>query len=264
VCEALTRVRPSDIEGSGEATLPVELPATFRGVVARCLSPDPLNRPTVAQLQGWLRGEAPIADTSLPARSLATRLVIRVELPPEEQASMAEIDGRPRWRVIPLVIAAVVLGAVGWFGWRLLSTPSSQSRSTLDGTTQLTLPRVELPPPARPAAAAAPAIVATPAAEPPASLSPRVNEVLPVVSQSSLDTIRGTVRVSVQVIVGKEGTVLSATPAGSSPSAFFERRSLDAARKWTFAPVESEAKRSMRLRFNFTRSGVTADAEPLR
>jgi TonB family protein len=86
--------------------------------------------------------------------------------------------------------------------------------------------------------------------------------VLPEVSRSALDTIRGTVRVSVQVILDEAGTVVMATTDDPGPSRYFERRSLEAARKWTFAPTQTDEQRRMRLRFAFTRSGVSASAEP--
>jgi hypothetical protein len=48
------------------------------------------------------------------------------------------------------------------------------------------------------------------------------------------------------------------------PSRYFERLALDAAKKWTFNPVDSEAQRLMLLRFDFTRQGATATVAPLK
>jgi TonB family protein len=91
----------------------------------------------------------------------------------------------------------------------------------------------------------------------------RLNEVIPDVPRSALETIRGTVRVSVRVIVNKEGTVLAASADDGGPSRYFERLALQAAKKWTFAPADSQEPRVVRVRFNFTRAGTTARASSL-
>jgi TonB family protein len=87
-----------------------------------------------------------------------------------------------------------------------------------------------------------------------------VHEVIPDVSRSARRTIRGTIRVSVQVIIGKDGTVFAALADDPGPSPYFERRAIEAAKKWTFSPAETEAQRVKLLRFNFTRDGTTARA----
>ena len=103
------------------------------------------------------------------------------------------------------------------------------------------------------------------AAEPPqpsdAPLS-AVNEVIPNAPQSALDTIRGTVRVSIRVTIDNEGAVVDATADNPGPSRYFERLSLEASRKWTFTPANAAELRTMLVKFNFTREGVAAYAEP--
>lgn len=91
-----------------------------------------------------------------------------------------------------------------------------------------------------------------------------INEVLPDPPQSALDTIRGTVRVAIRVTIDKDGNVLEATSEDPGPSRYFERLSLEAARKWTFTPVATQAQRAMLLRFHYTREGTTTSAEALR
>lgn len=88
-------------------------------------------------------------------------------------------------------------------------------------------------------------------------------EVIPSVPRSARETIRGTVRVSVRVIVDKEGTVLVATADDPGPSRYFERLAIQASKKWTFAPADAEEQRIMLVRFNFTRAGTTARANSL-
>ncbi|MET0658852.1 MAG: TonB family protein [Steroidobacteraceae bacterium] len=90
-----------------------------------------------------------------------------------------------------------------------------------------------------------------------------INEVIPNVPRSARETIRGTIRVSIRVIVDQEGKVLAATADEPGPSRYFERLAVEAAKKWTFAPTGSEAQRIMLVTFNFKRAGTTARAGSL-
>jgi TonB family protein len=96
-----------------------------------------------------------------------------------------------------------------------------------------------------------------------ASPSP-VDEVVPNVPRSARETIRGTIRVSVRVIIDKQGTVLLATADEPGPSRYFERLAIAASKKWTFTPADSEEQRAMLVRFYFTRAGTTARASSLK
>jgi TonB family protein len=100
--------------------------------------------------------------------------------------------------------------------------------------------------------------------QPDAAPSPSpVNEVIPDVPRSARQTIRGTIRVSIRVIVGQDGTVLLATADEPGPSRYFARLAVEASRKWTFAPQGAAGQRMTMLRFYFRRGGTTAQAEPL-
>ena len=90
-----------------------------------------------------------------------------------------------------------------------------------------------------------------------------ISEVIPDVPRNARETIRGTVRVSVRVIVDKEGTVLVATADDPGPSRYFERLAIQASKKWKFAPTDSGEQRIMLVRFNFRRAGTTARADSL-
>jgi len=90
-----------------------------------------------------------------------------------------------------------------------------------------------------------------------------ISEVIPDVPRSARETIRGTVRVSVRVIVDKEGTVLVATSDDPGPSRYFERLAIEASKKWKFAPTDSAEHRTMLVRFNFRRAGTTGRADSL-
>ena len=86
-----------------------------------------------------------------------------------------------------------------------------------------------------------------------------LEKVLPQTAQKSLDTIHGTVRVSVRLQVDPGGEVASAGFDSPGPSKFFADQALSAARRWKFrAPVVDGhgAPSVWLLRFEFTSSGV--------
>jgi TonB family protein len=120
-----------------------------------------------------------------------------------------------------------------------------------------------LPKPAAETAATRSTEVEPKVLEPPAAAPSPINEVIPNVSRSAMETIRGTIRVSVRVIVGKDGTVLVATAEEPGPSRYFARLALEASRKWTFAPQDSAEQRVTLVRFYFKRTGTTGHADPL-
>jgi outer membrane biosynthesis protein TonB len=66
--------------------------------------------------------------------------------------------------------------------------------------------------------------------------------------------------VSVRVIIDKDGTVYAALADQPGPSRYFEKLAIEAAKKWTFLPVDTDAQRLMLLRFDFTREGTSARA----
>jgi TonB family protein len=131
------------------------------------------------------------------------------------------------------------------------------------------------PAPAPAPSAVAPAVSNQPAPQPtPETVEPKpveakpvappspISEVIPDVPRSALNTISGTIRVTVRAIVDEDGKVLDATVQEQGASRYFARLALDASRKWTFAPSPSQEQRVMQIRFYFKRSGVTARASP--
>jgi len=88
-----------------------------------------------------------------------------------------------------------------------------------------------------------------------------VHQVLPDVPKKASDTIWGTVRVGVRVSVDPSGRVTAAQLEAAGPSRYFASLSLDAARKWEFAPPSTSrgpVASSWILLFNYTNSGTTA------
>lgn len=174
------------------------------------------------------------------------RLVIRIKLVSQE--SPPTPPARRSSRGVQLTIVGVVVAVLlVWFGIDSLES--------------------DPPPPPPVVTAKAPIAAVEPAPkpvepEPPAPPPSSINEVVPDVPQSALDTIRGTIRVIIRVSIDKQGTVVAATADQAGPSRYFERLSIEAARKWTFTPAKSEDRQAMLVQFNFTRDKATASAKP--
>lgn len=275
----------------GSIVLPPDIPPTFREMISKCLSRNPEDRPDVARLQAWREGgelepapapepeqETGVTDGAPAATpSSSIRMVIRAELIPQDELAEPG-EQKAQWRPVRLVIAAAVLVAVLAAGFYFF-----RSSETAPEASGVAVPRVaaEAPPPEVPVSPApapaadspqpAPATQATASDSPAASkdataIDPAtaIDEVIPAVPRSASQTIRGTVRVSVRVIVDENGKVVAATSDDPGPSRYFERLSLEAAKEWKFAPAANEGRRVMRVKFNYTRSGTTATASPIR
>jgi TonB family protein len=152
---------------------------------------------------------------------------------------------------------AVLLSSVGISVFRTepTSAPAATEGAPNSGS--------QSPPPAAAPSEAAPVLSDDPLPKLATETASPISEVIPGVPRSARKTIRGTVRVSVRVIVDKEGTVLVATADDPGPSRYFEWLAIQASKKWTFAPTDSEEQRIMLVRFNFTRAGTTARANLL-
>lgn len=185
------------------------------------------------------------------------QLVIRIEIsskgPPQ-----APVRRRLSRGALLLILGtvAVLLSCAGISAFR--TEPTSAPAATEGARNPEPQPPVSVPAPSK----AVPVVESEVRKQPDASPSP-ISKVIPDVPQSAQKTIRGTVRVSVRVIVDKEGTVLVATADDPGPSRYFERLAIQASKKWTFAPTDSEEQRIMLVRFNFTRAGTTARVNSL-
>jgi hypothetical protein len=185
------------------------------------------------------------------------RLVIRAKLiSAEEEADPGEL--KARWRPVPIVIAAVLLLALVAGGVYFFASGETQ-RAAKSPVQPAPRAAVETSPRESPAVQAptAEAPPSPPNQVTPSNPPPAIHQVLPTVASGASATIRGTIRVSIRVIVDEDGNVVAATSEDPGPSRYFERLSLDAAKKWTFGPGE---KRLMRVKFSYTRSGPAAEA----
>jgi TonB family protein len=174
---------------------------------------------------------------SLPLRRLVVRVKIPVEQPPATPA-------RPPLNRTAVLLAAVVVAALlAWLGIRMFaSKPTPATVATEVKPIVQPQPATPLPSPPE----AAPVITDQPV------------QVIPTASRGALNTISGTIRVSISVIVAKDGTVTAANVDEPGPSRYFARLAAEAAKQWTFAPSDTEDRRIKVIRFYFKRSGVTA------
>jgi TonB family protein len=152
--EALTQSSPAKPGERGDAALlPPDFPPSFSDVVKWCLRRDPADRPTVADLQAWLKPESREAPVSASRSAASTtpgadarkdpkrdkpeptrphvpraaapavndtpqRLVIRAQL---RREPVAEEPARERRSFLPWVLGIVAVVAIGWAAVHLLS-----------------------------------------------------------------------------------------------------------------------------------------------
>ncbi len=194
------------------------------------------------------------------------RLTIRIKI----QQGPAPSPSRQFFRTRkPAAIAATVaaLLGLGWLGFNALQTDAPAATADRASTAAnepsqnpVTESTTAAPVTIAPTlAATAPPKARSESAARPAAPTTSIDEVLPEPSRGALNTIRGTIRVAIRVAIDPQGAVSAATAHERGPSRYFERLSLEAARKWTFTP--GTEPREMLLRFNFTRDGVTAATE---
>jgi len=216
------------------------IPQPFGEIARECLQ-DEEDRCTAEDI---LRRIKPVP---VPAPATAVR-----ELPPEP---------KPRERSMRLLVAAIVAAAlliVLWIGRgvrsRQESAPAAQSGAsapTLDARVANSSPLPAKPAPPSGAARGG-------------SVRQRV---MPEVSRGALNTIRGHVKVSVQVAVDASGNVQEAKLVSAGPSRYFATRSLEAARGWKFNPPQGDGQAGTSewmLRFQFGLGSVQAFPEELR
>ncbi len=82
----------------------------------------------------------------------------------------------------------------------------------------------------------------------------------PVLSHRTRNTIHGQVKVTVLVTVDRSGVVVGEDVRNPGSSKYFMRLAVDAAKKWQFAPAETQEPQQWLLEFDFTRGGVAARA----
>jgi serine/threonine protein kinase len=207
--------------------------------VRRCVSPDPGSRPTVADLLAQFSPASPTPAPPVP------RLPADMKAPGKPGA--APSPSRTRGLIPAIAVGAIVLVAI-WAGIRpFRSHPNSTPPAS--NTAQSSQPSVA------PAAAQS-------SMTPNAAAATVLHQEIPALSRSTRDSIRGQVKVTVLVTVDRSGNVVGETLENQGSSKYFAHLGLDAARKWRFAPVDSQDPRQWLLQFEFTRSGAAGQAAP--
>lgn len=299
LCQALTQRPPSRSGERGEiVVLPTDFPVTFIDIVRRCLARNPAQRPSVADLQGWLKpgtsepavSTPPPADVAKPpAAETPTRLVIRAVVNSEPAA---EVPPERKSPAVPIAVAVAILAIVGlgvyWFkGGSNTDASMTETASTAAPTSTSS---TGAPPAGASPTATAPTSGAQPAQPPsasadsndhppsrtPATRAPQahsgsadaerdlpaavLHEEIPTVPLSARQTIHGRVKVTVRVTVDKAGTVISDVLENPGPSKYFARVAGQAASRWKFVPAADGHTRQWLVRFEFSRDGTKAHA----
>jgi TonB family protein len=295
--EALTQYLPTWPNGRSEPpSLPPNLPPAFADTVQRCLSPNPADRPTIADLQARTK-PTPSAQPASPAPP--PRVEPAAPVPQPEPVIRAtphtysfSLEPPKRGLSTPAIAAAVVVVLLAaWGGTKLFyrhsKSPQPAEVVTQSASQQSAAPAIASPdqPAAAPAAASPSASAPRPlgsrqqaaASEPsvprraagsaeqrryPSAdpLSAVIHEEIPKVPQSARATIRGRVKVAVRVTVDRSGTVVRDTFENAGPSKYFNHLASQAARKWKFVSADNEGSREWLLRFEFGRDGTTVHA----
>ena len=251
--EALTQHPPAPPETKdGEPLLPQSLPAPFLEIARNCLRRNPERRWTVAEIAARLEPAAPAPPLPAPKQQI--------------RAKPQKASAKRRY-----VVAAVVAGlalVVLLAGLRQLNrhraepiSDQNTMRQSAEPPAQKTSGEQQSSNRALPQHPSLQSRVGAQAPSGDAAQGGVRQKVLPNVPQNALNTIRGTVVVTVKVAVDPSGDVTEATLDSPGPSKYFAGLALEAARKWKFRPAEVEGQRvsSERiLEFSFLRTGVQA------
>jgi TonB family protein len=236
--EALTQRPPAwPDRRSDTLSLPADLPSPLDGIIRRCLSHNPSERPTALELKAPKESPAPSTAAAAPS----------VE-PPNESALAPAYAAPERRTSVPLIALIAVLLAAVWGASRLLHghhPTQVAATATSDSPSQTAVPAM----PESPVAAS----IGTPASV--------LHQAIPEMSHGARATIRGRIKVTVLLTVDQTGRVVKTTLKDGAPSRYFDRLATEAASQWQFAPANGAAPRKWLLHFEFTRDGATGYAD---
>jgi TonB family protein len=233
---------------------------------------EPLNVP--------LSREPAVPLSRLPVTPPPTTVYPRAQKPsPKISPPPSERDFVLPNYIVPVLLAGTVILIAVLALPRLfrhqpaLGTATTSAKNTINFTTpshRTEAPRskAEIAPPAasptsRPPADSTnttPASAATPSAASPNS-GDVLNQVLPTPSKQALNTIHGTVRVTVRAHVDAAGRVSNADLEAAGPSKYFAQQALQAAKQWEFASPENNGHSvpsEWLIRFEFSPDGAKA------
>ena len=247
--EALTRDSPTwPDQLSNTASLPASLPAPFLGLVRRCLSRRPAYRPTVTELAAPYK-------TSSRANSIADSQPLA-----HKGSQQAALPRSRRKRNLWLLAAAAAFLAspAGWVHfsdtWQALSSIVSASTPA----TPAVIPKSPEPD-------SGSSELVAPSTTPP-SVAPEVtqygvlHQTKPNVPRDVSERIQAPIHVTLRMLVAPSGDVVGAFMENPGSSTYLASLADEAAREWKFAETDKQSTRLWRVRFEFTREGVTAEA----
>ncbi|HYK99888.1 MAG TPA: protein kinase [Steroidobacteraceae bacterium] len=228
--------------------------STAESVTSEALTPEPLAAEPL--------GAGPVTAEPVAAELRPTAFTpLRVAsddgwtAAPEEQKDAEEGEPTQRPAALGAILGVLVIIGVVWAGVRMLSGHSAPAPP---------LPVVQAPVAPAAEAAAAPVSAGSISRDAASEAAQQVHEFIPDVPAGARRSVRGHIKVWVRVIVNRDGSVFAATPDRTGSSRYFERVALEAAKKWTFPPVDAPSQRLVQIRFDFSRQGVTARAVTLR
>ena len=245
LAEALTQQPPSWLDAESVlASLPADLSKDLVDIIQRCVNRNPARRPTVADLPAKPNPAPTEAQTPSEAPALPERVS------EESAASAQRWSGTSSWvgERRPAVFVATTSVMVLLFVIAVIFAGAHFLRGSQGAAPQPALPVAE-------AQGSADTTDVNPAPSPPSLV---VHQEIPDVSQTARQSIQGTIKVSVRVTVDASGNVVGESFENRGPSNYFARVANDAAKRWTFVPVENQDPRRLLLEFAFTRAGTTA------
>lgn len=247
--EALTqKASPAEAARLGDPTLPETMPAPFLEIARQCLRLDPQRRWTVPDIAARLLPTSPPPRKSSRARyAIAAAAVVLV-------AGLV---------LVPKILHHSADSTIPATSARAADPDSNTSGKTPAASNEppKTAPDVAKSTRSKPAEP-----TPSPASAPPTNNAAIktyeggvVDQVLPRVSQRSLDTITGKVKVTVKLAVDPSGRVTNAALQSAGPSQYFAKVALEASRRWKFDPPQSggaPVPSQWLLRYGFGRGGV--------
>jgi TonB family protein len=217
--------------------LPETIPDPFRGIVRECLQLDPNRRCSLKEIQARMQPAA----RSVPA--------------PAEPAAIPASSATRKPVFATAAVIIVVLGVV--LAWTY-SRSSKSATQTSDGTKQPVTEAAPTPTTAAPKPA-------EPVVPPPRAPGGEVvRQVLPDVPRSAQNTIRGTIKVVVQVEVDPSGKISAAKLKSSGSSRYFANQALKAAERWEFSAPEVNGRPTAStwlLQFRFKKTSIQASPQ---
>jgi hypothetical protein len=292
--EALTQSPPTwPNDRSDTVSLPATIPPEFADALRRCLRRNPLNRPTLSELdaqfsltsqptpapqvdpaEGAVEAGPQIAQAS-PQDAQASRQ--DAQATPQDTQSAPQITGaapsqvyRTPAAIVPVIPQPTPTAVAGqwtrrWFapavavGLVVLLVIWAEIRpfgSRTKSATPASAPVQTSVPQSAPQTAAP----VNPAVS--ASAASVVHQEIPVISRGARGSIRGEIKVTVQVTVDRTGNVVAEVLENRGSSKYFARVAADAAKKWRFAPADTPTPRQWLLQFDFSRAGAAVQATP--